>query len=70
MKIKLFIAASVLFITAYLAYSYIYQGHRDVLAEKATISLTSEELFENFNNFNSSHFSYTDLCNNDKSLEF
>jgi hypothetical protein len=50
MKIKLFIAASVLFITAYLAYSYIYQGHRNVLAEKATISLTSEELFENFNN--------------------
>lgn len=50
MKIKLFIAASVLFTTAYLAYSYIYQGHRDVLAEKATISLTSEALFENFNN--------------------
>lgn len=50
MKIKLFIAASVLFTTAYLAYSYIYQGHRDVLAEKATISLTSEALFKNFNN--------------------
>ena len=50
MKIKLFIAASVLFTTAYLAYSYIYQGHRDVLAEKATISLTSEALFDNFNN--------------------
>lgn len=50
MKIKLFIAASVLFITAYLAYSYIYQSHRDVLAEKATISLTSEELFDNFKN--------------------
>ena len=42
MKIKLFIAASVLFTTAYLAYSYIYQGHRDILSEKATISLTSE----------------------------
>ena len=50
MKIKLFIAASVLFTTAYLAYSYIYQGHRDVLAEKATINLTSEALFDNFNN--------------------
>lgn len=50
MKIKLFFTASVLFITAYLAYSYIYQGHRDVLAEKATISLTSEALFDNFNN--------------------
>ena len=50
MKIKLFFTVSVLFITAYLAYSYIYQGHRDVLAEKATISLTSEALFDNFNN--------------------
>ena len=50
MKTKLFIAASVLFTTAYLAYSYIYQGHRDILSEKATISLTSEALFENFNN--------------------
>ena len=50
MKTKGIIITVLLLITAYTAYKYVYQEHRNILTEKADFSLSSTHLFEEFTN--------------------
>ncbi|MAZ30700.1 MAG: hypothetical protein CMP57_01240 [Flavobacteriales bacterium] len=48
MKIKMIIFLSALIISLYIAYSYVYQSHRDIRKEKPKFFISSDSLHHHF----------------------